>query len=870
MKQQTLSGAWELEITGESPFSGEKIPAAVPGSVYATLLGEGKMPDPYWRDNELEALKLMDHDFVYKRVFDLEYPKAGKLLLVCEGLDTICRLELNGRLIGSANNMHRVWEYDITNIALPEGNELTVTFTSPTRYIAERHSELFVDGSSEAMRGFPQIRKAHCMFGWDWGPRLPDAGIWREISIAYIDDVRLDSVYISQNHRDTSAVELSFDFQCSGSLCEDDFDVEITLTSPGGFVTHSTGGPVVITDPQLWWPNGYGAQPLYTVRAALKDGGREVDSWERRIGLRTMSVSREIDEWGESFAHRVNGVDIFAMGADYIPQDNILARVTDEKIRRLLEDCAAANFNAIRVWGGGYYPGDRFYDICDELGLLVWQDFMFSCAIYELTPLFEANIRAELADNIRRLRHHASLGLWCGNNELEWQQGDGSFKATPKQKADYIRMFEYIFPQVVEEHDPQAFYWPASPSSGGGFDEPNDENRGDAHYWDVWHGFKPFSEYRKFFFRYASEFGFQSFPCLKTVRAFTVPEDRNIFSRVMEMHQRNVYANGKIMAYMSTAFRYPTDFDHLLYASQLMQADAIRCGVEHWRRNRGRCMGAIYWQVNDIWPVASWASIDYFGRWKALHYYAKRFFAPVMLSCLETGEMTERPSCVLQPEPIRKAARLALANETMGAVSGTVRWALRDPSAGVISSGEQSVSADALSSVWLDEMDFTGCDELSNYLSYEFLAGGDAGGDADGDAGGDAGGDVVSSGTSLFCMPKHFEFADPQLQVRRDGDSLVVTAAAYARSVEIYCDDDCDGGSGDGGSNCNSGGSGGGSNAPSASDSSGDSFRGDSGGGEDLLLSDNYFDMNAGSVTVKILRGDPKSIKARSVYDLGR
>lgn len=818
MITQSLSGSWELEIIGESVFAGNKLSAVVPGSVYAALLDGGKIPDPFWRDNELDALKLMDNDFVFSRSFDLDYPGAGNILLICEGLDTLCDLELNGNLVGHADNMHRIWEFDITGIVRPDGNELKLTFRSPTRYIAERHSEIFVDGTPDAMRGFPQLRKAHCMFGWDWGPRLPDAGIWREISIAYFDGGRLDSVYVTQNHCSDGCVELGFKVQYSGIAGDSGrstypgYVLDVTVTSPSGEEFHSNGESIVIKAPELWWPNGYGAHPLYTVRVALTYDGRKLDCQTLRIGLRTMTVTRAKDEWGESFSHCVNDVDIFAMGADYIPQDNILSRVTDDKIRILLEDCAAANFNSIRVWGGGYYPDDRFYDICDELGLVVWQDFMFSCAVYELTPEFEANIRAELIDNIKRLRHHASLGLWCGNNELEMAHYTGWYETTPKQKADYIRMFEYIFPKISEEYDPQTFYWPASPSCGGGFDDPNNADRGDAHYWDVWHGSKPFSEYRKFFFRYASEFGFQSFPCLKTVESFTLPEDRNIFSRVMEMHQRNAGANGKILTYLAGTFRYPNDFDHLLYASQLLQADAIRYGVEHWRRHRGRCMGAIYWQVNDIWPVASWASIDYFGRWKALHYYAKRFFAPVMLSCEETGEMTMRPSCVAQPEPIRKAVWLAVANETMSTVSGAVRWALRNASAEILHSGSQDVLVDALSSLSLSELDFSDCDELSHYFSFELLIGDE----------------TVSSGTALFCMPKHYRFEDPKLSAVRSGRLLSVTAAAYARSVEIYSDD------------------------------------------EDFLLSDNFFDMNAGSINVQILRGDPQRIKVRSVYDLGR
>ncbi|MDE7048720.1 MAG: glycoside hydrolase family 2 protein, partial [Lachnospiraceae bacterium] len=497
-------------------------------------------------------------------------------------------------------------------------------------YIKEENEKVAVQGSQDAMEGFPHLRKAHCMFGWDWGPRLPDAGIFRDVTLLGIKKSRLDSVYITQIH-EAGQVTLDFDITlelfCNreSGLFGDGGKVRITVTDPDGQVVaaEDTAGEeqdykLTVKNPRLWWPHGYGDQPLYQVRVSLLDGDdSELDVWERKIGLRTMTVNTDKDEWGSCFAHEVNGVKIFAMGADYIPEDNLLDRVNKERTRRLLEDAAMANHNCIRVWGGGYYPDDFFFDICDELGLIVWQDFMYACASYELNDAFEANITRETIDNVRRIRHHACLGLWCGNNEIETQIE--MWKVSEKQKYDYIKLYEYIIPKIIKEEDPNAFYWPSSPSSGGNFENSWSEDHGDMHYWDVWHGNKPFTEYRKFHFRYLSEFGFQSFPGLKTVESFTEPEDRNIFSRVMEMHQRNRAANGKILNYLSATYLYPKDFDHLLYASQLLQADAIRYGVEHFRRYRGRCMGTVVWQLNDIWPVASWASIDYYGRWKALH-----------------------------------------------------------------------------------------------------------------------------------------------------------------------------------------------------------------------------------------------------------
>ncbi|MDR1803921.1 MAG: glycoside hydrolase family 2 protein [Treponema sp.] len=654
---------------------GAYMPARVPGSVYNDLLLNNQMEDPFWRDNEDKAFALMENDYEYRTDFAIpdKFFKMDMILLRCEGLDTLAEITVNNNKIAHTDNMHRIYEFVLPkNILKKDKNELKIIFRSPVKFVAEANKKSKLDGSSDALDGFPHLRKAHCMFGWDWGPRLPDAGIWRDISFLGVRMARIESVYIRQEHKKNSVeLDVSMEIEEASELSRgDDYSWKFIITDPKGMTTEfdKSSKRISIENPELWWPNGFGKQPLYTVKLLLlSPRGALLDTWERRIGLRTMTVRRQKDKWGESFATEVNGVPIFAMGANYIPEDNILARVNPKRTRRLLEQCVAANFNSIRIWGGGHYPPDYFYDICDELGLVVWQDFMFACAVYGLTDEFEENIREELADNIKRIRHHASLGLWCGNNEIEGFAAMMRWVGTSKQRADYIKMFEYVFPQMVKELDPETFYWPSSPSSGGSFDEPNDPNRGDVHYWDVWHGNKPFSEYRKSFFRYVSEFGFQSFPALKTVESFVLPEDQNVFSYAMERHQRNNSANGKIMTYIYQTFLYPNDFDTLIYASQLLQAEAIKYGVEHFRRNRDRCMGAIYWQLNDCWPAASWASIDYFFRWKALHYYAKRFFQPVMISCHEEGLLTQNPNANHQPQikaAIEKSFRLSVANET--------------------------------------------------------------------------------------------------------------------------------------------------------------------------------------------------------------
>lgn len=857
MKKIDLCGKWRLMILGENVYHipEEWMEAEVPGSVYGTLLKLGKMPDPYYRDNELDATKLMENDFVYETDMEItqEMLACDGVILRFEGIDTLGEVYLNDTLLGHVENMHRVWEYDIRQLAKVGANTVRVLLHSPIKYIKEENEKVFTGGSNEAMSGYPHLRKAHCMYGWDWGPRLPDAGIFRGVSLQLVDSARLDSVYVIQHHQGPHMQELCFEesrvqeplsvpvpemrggslqVQVDSVRLEMQMDLEvfredeeisavITVTSPDGTVYgQSSDGSITIKHPRLWWPNGYGEQPLYTVQALLLGSdGRLLDVWERQIGLRTMTMDIRKDQWGNQFAHQVNGVDIFAMGADYIPEDNLLSRVTKERTEKLLQAAVEAGHNSIRVWGGGYYPDNHFYDTCDRLGLIVWQDFMYACSSYELSRAFEENIRAETQENVRRIRHHACLGLWCGNNEMETQTLDKCWKPSQKQFYDYIKLFEYIIPEILRQEDPHTFYWPSSPSSGGNFENPWDENRGDVHYWDVWHGNKPFTEYRKFRFRYLSEFGFQSFPCLETVESFTEPEDRNIFSRVMEMHQRNVAANGKILNYLSATYLYPADFDRLLYASQLLQMEAIRYGVEHFRRHRGHCMGAVVWQLNDIWPVASWASIDYFGRWKALHYAEKRMFAPVLLSCQEAGELSQRPYCIAEPGPMETSVRLCISNETRETVEGICRWQLRSYRGDVLSEGESGVTVGPLESLWLDKTDFTdypGPGVREMYFSYQL----------------EVKGEILSEGISLFTAPKHFRFADPGLTLRREGDTLILRAEHFAKSVEIWGD----------GEN----------------------------GGSYVRLSDNYFDMNPGEKRVRILEGDAERFRLRSVYDIGR
>ena len=866
--------------TREQPLTGR-----IPGSVYSYMLDAGRMHDPFDRDYEYAATDLTEDGYTFERTFDVprELLEMAHQMLRFDGIDTLARITLNGHELGLAWNMHRRWEFDVRSLLKEQGNVLQVELASPNRYIAMKEKETHLGGSYEAMRGFPHLRKTHCMFGWDWGARLPDEGIWRDVTLQCWEESRIEEVRITQEHtlisgshpgKRTGAdvrVRVTVHVRQSGSL-----PVRITLTSPDQTLSRELedGVPFEVEDPQLWWPHGLGDQPLYTVTASLisrdlthhsdgeardltrhsDDEARDLthhtpqgayhegacESVVKRIGLRTQGMRRVKDQWGETFAQEANGQTYFAMGADYVPEDHILSRLSYERSRALLEDCVAAGFNSIRLWGGAFYQEDWFYDLCDELGLAVWQDLMFACANFRLaeqvgdfgfghvSETFEENIRQEIRENVLRIRHHACIALISGNNEMEQFALEMVYEGSEEVQRDYLRQNEVVIPEVLTEVAPEIFYWPSSPSSGGNFDNPRDENRGDVHYWEVWHSSMPVSDYRRHFFRYLSEFGFQGMPDPATLRSFSGEEDLNMFSRVMELHQRNSGANGKIMQYLSQTFRYPLTFDSLTHASQLLQADAIRYGVEHFRRNRDgdRCMGAVYWQLNDIWPVISWSSIDYFGRWKALHHAAARFFAPVMVSCEETGEGDGLGYVALEPRPWTPQARLHVTNETWDEFRGQLRWSLRGTDSRILQEGVFDVTVPAFSGVWMEPLTFPEIDILEAHLCYRLEP-----------AGGEGGCPVAfTERSALFTAPKYYHFADPDLtlSLSEDGQSVTVTSHAYARGVWIRAREGY------------------------------------------MRLEDNFFDMEAGTRTVQIHHaedGTPlteENLTVCSVYEIGR
>lgn len=768
MQLLSLNGAWRMKQTDEADW----IDAVVPGSVFADLLRAGKMSDPFYRDNEMDILELTKWDYEYERSFkaDAALLTRDVVLLRCEGLDTLCELSINGQPVLSTDNMHRTYEADVKGILKPGRNDIRIVLRSATRFVLEKDKEYHLTSCADAVPGISHLRKAHSMFGWDWGPKLPDSGIWRDISIRGYDRGRIDDVLVTQRHEEHAVgLDIRTDIM---QWTDTGLNVQMTLEAPDGALLEQTasvdGGAAAlafhVAEPQLWWPCHYGSQPLYTLRVRLYDGGNAVDERVLRIGLRTLTIRQGEDEWGESFEFVVNGRSIFVMGANYIPEDNVFGRLSRERTDRLLQSCVEANFNCIRVWGGGYYPDDDFFDMCDRYGLIVWQDHLYACGAYDFNDAFKESIRLETIDNVKRIRHHASLGLWSGNNELEyaWAYWGWTERYGEKLRDDYLRQFEQFLPELNATLDPNTFYWRSSPSSTGGLDDPNKESIGDMHYWDVWHGRKPITEFRTLFPRFMSEFGLQSFPSLKTVESFTLPEDRNIFSYVMEAHQKNGTGNEKILYYISEYFKYPKDFDSLLYVSQLIQAEGMRVGVEHWRRNRGRCMGAIYWQLNDIWPGASWSSLDYFGRWKATHHAAKRFFAPVLASACEDGTNVA----------------LHVTNETLEPFEGRLSWRLLDNRSRLIEGGEADVSIDALSTLEAVSLDFGGVLNTKEKLRQSYL-----------EFSLTAEGREVSGGAVQFVKLKHFDLLDPcifaEAAEEEDHFTIQLSSAAFAPFVTL-------------------------------------------------------------------------------------
>ena len=665
-----LDSGWRFHALNDKGHPGVEQwhPADVPGVVQTDLLNNKLIPDPFYRDNEKSLQWIGLTDWEYQTEFDVDAATLarGHVDLHFAGLDTYADVYLNDAEILKADNMFRSWRVPAKDRLHAGKNTLRIVFHSPIMLMMPKVKAMAVRlptvgqvqiVSEEGIATDPYTRKAPYNYGWDWGPRYITEGIWGPVKLMAWDDLRIDNFHIRQQNVSKDEAELAAEFDIVASKSG---DVTLTVEQDGAngkkvpaasqSVLLDAGSnhvtlPFRVANPSLWYPNGYGPQTLYKFFATLSAGkGKKAeveDRAELRTGLRSLELRRQPDQWGKSFTFVVNGIPVFAKGADVIPFDSFMTRVTPAQHRQILQAARDAHMNMIRHWGGGYYETDDFYDICDELGIMVWQDFMFGGAMVPGDLAFQENVRAEVTEQVKRLRDHPSISLWSGNNEVEtgWRYwGDRLyFKETlnPQQRErvwqDYVVLFHDIIKSVVAENGAPVPYWPSSPSANFE-DDPGGQRNGDMHYWSVWHALEPISEYTHQFPRFMSEYGFQSFPDLATVHKFTEPQDLDIISPVMQEHQKNVGGNERIRTYVLREYREPKDFESFLYVSQVMQAEAIKVGAEHLRRQRPRTMGSLYWQLNDCWPVASWSSIDYYGHWKALHYYARRFYDDLLVS----------------------------------------------------------------------------------------------------------------------------------------------------------------------------------------------------------------------------------------------
>ncbi len=749
---------WWLSSPDSTP-----IPAEVPGSVHPDLLAAGALEDPYYRDNERLQFWIGETDWTYHRAFTVTEAmvSAARVLLRCHGLDTLATIRINGSAVGSADNMFRTWEFDVKPYLLAGENRIEITLAAPMPYLREAERENGVcyawSVGDHRLNSGAWIRKSPCNFGWDWGPKLVTSGIWRDIDLVAFSEARLTDIAFTQDHTQAGRVLLTIHGQAEvvGSsvlnvavdLMLDDIPV---AGARAALVDGAWSCTLEVEDPQLWWINGLGGQPLYTVHTRLMVGDTEIDSDQRHIGLRVLRLERQPDTWGESFTFSINGVPFFAKGANWIPADSFPARLSEADYEGLIASAAEAHMNMLRVWGGGIYESDAFYDLCDRYGIAVWQDFMFACGTYPAdNDAFMENVRAEAEDNVRRLRHHAALALWCGNNEIEQGLVATARTETTMSWDDYSRLFDALLPSITRALDPQRDYWPGSPHS------PCDDREfwfnptcGDTHLWGVWHAKEPLEWYRLSGHRFVSEFGFQSFPEPSIIRTFTLPEDRALESPVMTYHQRSGIGNTTIMYYMRDWFREPTTFEAAVWMSQILQGFFMKYAIEHWRRSMPQTMGTLYWQLNDLWPAPSWSSLDYRGNWKALHYMAKRFYAPLLISAVEDAQ--------------QRTMTVYVTNDHLHPVSGTVTAVLMTPQGDTLHTWEMAIEAAANASTQAAVVDCAPYDSGHAILWLALRVGGE----------------VVSRDVAIFARFKDLDLPAPAIQLTETGrDDEGVTLA---------------------------------------------------------------------------------------------
>ncbi len=763
--KKLLNGKWQFCSLKEKVYR----EALVPGCNFLDLMRENVIDDPFIGLNEEKAKWVGETDWEYKRSFTVtkEELASDKIYLVCEMLDTLCDVFINNRKIARCENCHRLFSFEAGDYLFEGENEIKIIFFSPVNYVTELSKTTAVPPNSNGQNGIVFVRKPQCHFGWDWGPVLVPSGITRDIYLEFVSVAKIDHIEVKQNHHD-GKVDVSFSLEIE-KASKEEYDCTVTLCHPNGTkqTVNAESGTFTVKNPELWWTyelSGKDKQPLYTISAALSKNGEVLSEKEVKIGLRTIILDRSKDKYGSNFRFILNGVPLFIKGGNFIPADSFVTRFNSEKMDYLLQSARFSNFNLIRIWGGGYYESDLFYSKCDEMGILLWQDFAFACQPY---PFFEArflkNVKKEIEYNVKRLHTHPSLALWCGNNEIEAMSGGWL------NMRKYIKWTEIFFHDMLEgevrKYDTLTPFIPGSPCGISHNKGVNCDNVGDTHLWSVWHGLSSMKQYRSRMTRFCSEFGFESLPDIKSIKTFATKEDYSLSSPVFTAHQKCNSGNDKMFYYIRTRFDLPRNFEHFVYLSQVTQLECIKDATEHWRRNKGRCNGAIYWQFNDCWPVCSWSSIDYYGNYKALQYGARHFNAPLSVSFEDTDDSAK----IVVLNDLNCAKELKAKYEIFDFANGTLKWE------------EKQLHVDALSNKTVFTLPLNLIRSEYNVKKTGIITT-----LYDGE-------EIISRKTLLLKNEKDLSLPKAKLTVNKkiNGDKIeiTVTADAFARMVQVSCDE---------------------------------------------------------------------------------
>lgn len=788
---KTLNEGWTYqEVDGEHSGS-----ATVPGTIHTDLLNNGQIEDPFYRTNERDLQWIDKKDWEYETVFSVDEGilMQDRMLIHFNGLDTYADVYLNDNLILEACNMHREWSVDVKEYLVAGENKLKVYLHSPIKkglelykaspYSYPANNDQSENGGLEDQKLSVFTRKAGYHYGWDWGPRFVTSGIWRSVELRSWNDLNIESVYIKQPIVNDKIAQLLADINIDS---EQAMDVEVKVFNRTDSIQVASS-PVQlkkglnnvslafeIADPKLWWTNGLGTPSIYEFEVQVLVNGSAVSNKKLSTGLRSIKLVREADKDGESFLFELNGVRVFAKGANYVPNDSFLPRVSLEDYQKVIADAVNANMNMLRVWGGGAYEDDYFYELCDRNGIMVWQDFMFACSMYPGDEAMLKNIEKEAIDNVTRLRNHPSIVLWCGNNEINtaWHHyGEGGWgwkqMYTKDQQEEihkaYTDIFHDVLPRVLDSLTDHADYWPSSPQAGY---EPQMHasdvtSSGDMHYWGVWHGLHRFEDFEKYKSRFMSEYGFQSFPDFETVQTYSQPNDYNIESEVMAAHQRSGIGNLRIKEYMSWYYNVPDDFEEFLYMSQVLQAHGIRMAIEAHRRAMPYCMGSLYWQINDCWPVASWSSTDYYHKWKAVHYAVREAFEPVMISSVNNGKDVD----VFVVSDLLNDKKVQLKTQIID-FQGTI---LHEDTEDVIIQKNTSTKLKSLTT-----SNFKNIDRTNSVVVLRMLEKGKE----------------ISTKYHYFVNPKELKLPQPKIKLSieetKDGTYLLVNSTTLVRSLYLY------------------------------------------------------------------------------------